>query len=87
MLGDYRVDIRPAARRELEKLRQPMFTRMSGAIAALSVNPRPRGCTKLVDTDSDYRVRVGDYRVLYEVFDKERLVLVYRIRHRSKVYD
>jgi mRNA interferase RelE/StbE len=86
MRGDYRVQILPSARRELERLQRPLSTRVAEAIDRLSADPRPRGCGKLTDTDGDYRIRVGDYRVLYEVFDNERLVSVYRIRHRSKAY-
>ena len=87
MLGDYRIEIFPAARRELEKLGPLLVGRVAEAIAELSSNPRPRGCRKLTDSDCDYRVRVGDYRVLYEVSDKEKLVSVYRVRHRSRAYD
>ena len=55
------------------------------AIDALAANPRPVGCVKLAGRD-DYRIRVGDYRVVYAVDDDERLVLVARIAHRREVY-
>ena len=86
MPGGYDVQIRPSARREMESLREPTFGRVALAIRELSSNPRPRGARKLAAADSDYRLRVGDYRVLYEVIDEDKTVLVYRIRHRRDAY-
>ena len=86
MPAEYRVQILPSARRELQALREPLLTRVAAVIDSLEVNPRPRGCQKLAGTDSDYRIRVGDFRIMYEVFDGEKLVRVYRIRHRSRAY-
>lgn len=62
-----------------------MRERVREAIDALAVEPRPRGATKLVGTD-DFRVRVGDYRIVYAVEDADRTVLVARIAHRREVY-
>lgn len=59
--------------------------RIREAIDALAADPRPRGATKLAGRD-DYRIRIGDYRVVYAVDDQERLVLVARIAHRREVY-
>lgn len=58
---------------------------MSDAIDSLAVEPRPHGTTKLAGR-SDYRVRVGDWRVVYEVDDSRRRVVVVRVAHRSDVY-
>jgi mRNA interferase RelE/StbE len=55
------------------------------AIDGLAANPRPVGCAKLAGRD-DYRIRVGDHRVVYAVDDAERLVMVARIAHRREVY-
>jgi len=52
---------------------------MTLAIAALRQQPRPSGCRKIVGSDNGYRIRVGRYRVVYEIRDKERLVLIVRI--------
>jgi mRNA interferase RelE/StbE len=62
-----------------------MRDRLRAAIDALAVEPRPRGAEKLAGRD-DYRIRVGDYRVVYAVDDRDRLVLVARIAHRREVY-
>ena len=61
-----------------------MLSRVLKTIGKLHDNPRPRGCRKI--GPYDWRVRVGDYRILYEVSDKEAEVVIYRIRHRSEVY-
>jgi mRNA interferase RelE/StbE len=59
---------------------------MIAAIQALSENPRPTGCRKLTTTDNDWRIRVGDYRVIYEIDDAVQVLRVNRIRHRREVY-
>jgi mRNA interferase RelE/StbE len=71
--------------REFRRLQGALRDRIRAAIDDLAVEPRPRGAVKLVGRD-DYRVRVGDYRVVYAVDDLERLVLVARIAHRREVY-
>jgi len=56
------------------------------AIQRLAKNPRPTGCRKLAGTDNDWRIRVGEYRVIYEIADAIRVVRVNRVRHRREVY-
>ena len=58
----------------------------SAAIQALATNPRPSDCRKLAGSTSDWRIRVGDYRVIYEIADEIRLVRVNRVRRRREVY-
>ena len=60
--------------------------RIVAVIESLGVNPRPEGCVKLKGSDSIHRARIGDYRVLFEIRDKELVVIVLRIRHRRDVY-
>jgi len=67
-------------------LRDPLLKRVATALRALTSHPRPWGCRKLVGTDADYRIRIGDHRIAYEVDDAARLVTVYRIRHRRDTY-
>ena len=62
-----------------------MRERVRSAIDGLATDPRPAGCVKLAGRD-DYRVRVGEYRVVYAVDDAERVVIVARIAHRRDVY-
>jgi mRNA interferase RelE/StbE len=74
--GDWLGDCRDA------KLKR----RIGAAIDALAINPRPPSCVKLTDEDNLWRIRVGDYRILYEVHDGRLLVLVIRIADRKEAY-
>ena len=74
-----------AAVRAFRRLRGAVCDRIETAIDGLAADPRPRGAAKLAGRD-DFRVRVGDYRIVYAVDDTERLVLVARIAHRREVY-
>ncbi|MDG6911433.1 MAG: type II toxin-antitoxin system RelE/ParE family toxin [Nitrososphaerota archaeon] len=82
----YEVRLSKRAVRELGKLDQIMKKRILSRLEELSEDPFPRGAVKLHERDNVHRVRVGDYRVLYEVLTTERLVLVDKIDHRSGVY-
>ena len=59
---------------------------MIEAIQAFAANPRPVGCRKLTGSKHDWRIRAGDYRVVYEIADVIRVVRVNRVRHRREVY-
>lgn len=83
--SEYDVRLHPAAAREYRRLQGPLRDRIGAAIDALAANARPAGAVKLAGRD-DYRIRVGDYRVVYAVEDAERLVIVARIAHRREVY-
>lgn len=86
MPEDYRIELLPSARKELESLRDPVLKRVIAVMSDLKHNPWPRGCKKLTGSEADYRVRVGDYRVLYEIVSLKRTVRIYRIRHRREAY-
>ncbi len=81
----YEVRIVPAAEREMDKLPAPVHTRISRRILSLEDNPRPRGAKKLGGRE-EYRLRVGDYRVLYTIDDKGCMVTVFAVGHRREVY-
>ncbi len=85
-MGEYRVTFARSARKELEQLRPPTATRIFAQIEALAENPRPNGCVKLSGSSALWRVRIGDYRVIYEVSDTERAVDVIAVRHRREAY-
>ena len=78
------VRLRPSARKSLAKLPGKDQARIVAALELLSQTPRPPKCKKLADIT--YRVRVGDYRIVYDVHDDRLIVLVIRIRHRKDVY-
>ena len=79
----YRVDLSPAAQRQLRRLPPGDAAKLRGPILALGIDPRPPGATKLVDADV-WRLRVGELRVLYSIEDPDRLVVVLRVARRSE---
>lgn len=81
----YRLEFRPAAIRALRHLDPLNAGRVRGALALLASEPRPPGARKLSGRDA-YRVRVGDYRIIYTIDDPERIVVVVLVGHRSDVY-
>jgi mRNA interferase RelE/StbE len=82
----YEVRLSKRANRELASLEQSTRSRIVERLEDLRDEPFPRGVVKLQGREDVYRIRVGDYRVLYEVFRKEGVVLVDKIDHRSGVY-
>jgi mRNA interferase RelE/StbE len=82
---NWHVELDRRAERELTSLPNPILKRITDRLAALSTDPFPRGVKKL-HGGSGYRLRVGDYRVLYDVFPKEHEVVVYAVGHRRDVY-
>ena len=83
----YRVDFTTAAARQVKKLPRPARDRVLDAVDDLGENPRPHGAKKLVGEDTAWRIRVGDYRVIYDIFDEELTVTVIRAAHRREVYN
>ena len=82
----YRIDVRPAAARQLRKLPRTAQRRIQSAIDGLALNPRPVGSKKLKGRHPAYRIRIGDYRVIYEIHDDVLTVLVVRIGPRDEIY-
>jgi mRNA interferase RelE/StbE len=82
----HRVILSPAAARELRKLDRGAATRVVRTLEVLADQPRPPAATPLVGRAGVWRVRTGDYRLLYEIHDDELLVLVIRVSHRRDVY-
>ena len=79
----YRVDLAPAAQRELRRLPPGDAARLRGPILALAIEPRPIGAAKLVDSEF-WRLRVGDLRIVYLIDDVARLVVVLKVARRSE---
>jgi mRNA interferase RelE/StbE len=82
----YRVLLERAAEKDLNRLSSEIHERVITAIRGLASDPRPPGCRKLSGGKHDWRIRVGDYRVVYEIADEIRIVRVNRVRHRREVY-
>ena len=74
------------AHRQLLRVPTRIRSRIGNAIRRLAADPRPPGCKKLAGNTAYFRIKVGDYRVLYEVRDRDVLVLVIKIGHRREVY-
>lgn len=75
----------PRAQKELDDIRGKLFERLSEAVMLLAKNPRPHGVKKM-SADEGFRVRVGDFRVLYRIDDAAKKIFVYRVKHRKEVY-
>ena len=71
--------------KDIEELEDSIYNRISKKINSLEENPRPNGITKLTDSPG-YRIRVGDYRILFTIDDKNKQVVVYNVSHRKEVY-
>ncbi len=82
----YRVTLAPAAARQLRKQDPQIRRRLQAALDLLAVEPRPPAATRLVGGSGEWRVRTGDYRIIYEIKDDELLVLVLQVGHRREVY-
>ena len=82
----YRIEFRPAAWRALRRVPKPHKGRLFAAITALADTPRPPGSIRLQGSEGFYRIRVGDYRIIYLVEDDVLLICVVRIGHRKDVY-
>jgi mRNA interferase RelE/StbE len=85
-MAQYRVIFKGSADKALRQLPEGVQLRIAAATKALMDDPRPRGCVKLKGEDGLWRIRVGDYRVVYTIQDDELIVLVVRVAHRKDVY-
>jgi mRNA interferase RelE/StbE len=84
-MANYSIEIKKSATKEMAKLPKIHLQRIVEKIQALSTNPRPEGCKKL-SADEKYRIRVGNYRILYSIEDNQLIVYVVKIGHRKEVY-
>jgi mRNA interferase RelE/StbE len=84
----YRLEVSPAADRDLERLKQRIrrhdFERLQIAVRSLANEPRPHRIRKIKGAERAYRIRVGNYRVVYEIYDNENLVLILQVARRTE---
>ena len=83
----YRVEVVAAAARQLRKLDRSAQRRVQAATELLADEPRPSGAKKLVGGNGEWRVRTGDYRIVYEIHDNVLVVLVIAVGHRREIYN
>jgi mRNA interferase RelE/StbE len=82
----HRIELCPAATRQLKKIDRSILPQKAAKIDSLGDNPRPRNCEKLSGYEGLYRVRVGDYRIIYAVEDRLVLVVVLKVGNRAEIY-
>ena len=83
----YRVSLTKRARRETRKLERQILARIAAAIDGLAADPRPPGSLKVKTSERQWRIRVGDWRIGYEIDDQDRQVTVVTVGHRRDFYD
>ncbi|MEE9144987.1 MAG: type II toxin-antitoxin system RelE/ParE family toxin [Candidatus Binatia bacterium] len=81
----YTVEIKRSAEREMDRLPDKIHKRISDRILTLETNPRPPGSKKL-QVEEGYRLRIGNYRVLYTIDDQTKHIFVYSVAHRREAY-
>jgi mRNA interferase RelE/StbE len=82
----YELIIKPSAEKSLDKLPRPIRSRIVDALKQLCDNPHPAGSVKLTGDENLWRIRIGSYRVVYEIHNAKLVVLVLRVAHRRDVY-
>lgn len=82
----YSISLKKQAIKALEKINEPYYSKIKEAIHSLAENPRPSGCKKLRGRDG-YRIRVADYRIIYDIFDHILLVDVIDLGHSRDIYE
>jgi mRNA interferase RelE/StbE len=83
----YTVELSSGAKRQYSKFKPDLQARLDKALDKLAANPRPPGTRKLEGQDNMWRIRVGDYRIVYSIYEGRLVVLVVAIAHRREVYD
>jgi mRNA interferase RelE/StbE len=82
----YKIEFTKGARKEFKKLSQELQDRIQAEVDELANEPRPNGVKKLKGEENSYRIRIGDYRVVYEIYDNILLISIVKVKHRSEVY-
>jgi mRNA interferase RelE/StbE len=85
-MNNYRIQFKTSAAKEFKKLHPSVKQRVGESLDQLQQDPRPSGVVKLQGEDQLYRVRVGDYRIVYTIDDHDKIIKITRIRHRQDVY-
>lgn len=85
-MDPFEIQWRASTQKDLRKLPQQEVARIVAAVEQLAEEPRPHGSEKLTGSEHTYRIRIGDYRVVYEVLTERKIVEVQRVRHRKDVY-
>ncbi|MFH1190602.1 MAG: type II toxin-antitoxin system RelE/ParE family toxin [Candidatus Omnitrophota bacterium] len=82
---EYKIEVIPSAQKDMDNLEKRFFGQIKDKINSLKFIPHPNGSLKLT-AEEGYRVRSGDYRVIYRIDDKKKVIYIYRIKHRKESY-
>ena len=82
----YEVYVERSTENDLKRLPPTIFHRIISQVKILARNPRPAGCRKITGSKNDWRIRIGDFRIIYEIDEKAKAVRIMRVRHRREVY-
>lgn len=85
-MGTYQIEWKKSAIRELKRIDRSVIPRIINAVEGLSSTPLPPGVVKLQGSQRTFRVRIGDYRVIYDLYESVLLIEVVRVRHRKEAY-
>jgi mRNA interferase RelE/StbE len=85
-VAKYSLEIKRSAQKELDLLGESLFRRVDRRILTLAENPRPSGCKKLEGYKDQWRIRIGDWRVVYIIDDPAKLITITRVAHRREAY-
>jgi mRNA interferase RelE/StbE len=86
-MDSFQIRWRNSTKKDLRRIASKEIPRIIAAVEALSMNPFPAGCTKLSGSEYAYRIRVGDYRIIYEIIGNELVIEVIKVGHRRDVYE
>ena len=85
-MASYRIEWKSSASKELRKLPKTTIAQILTAVEDLSYNPRPEGVRKLTTSQNTYRIRAGDFRIVYNIYDKRLIIEIIRVRDRKEAY-
>ncbi len=85
-MGSFLIEWRKSTKKDLRRIAATEVNKIVAAVTDLANDPRPHGCTKMQGSDLAYRIRIGDYRVIYEIFEDRLVIEVVRVSHRREVY-
>ncbi len=85
-MGSFKIDWKSSSEHDLKKITKQYIPKIINAIESLADNPFPVQSKKLKDSESSYRLRIGDYRVIYQINSQSKVITIYHIRHRKDAY-
>ena len=85
-MGSYEIRWKSSAVRDIHNIDRQQIQKIIRAVESLADNPFPRNYLKIQGSEEDYRIRIGDYRAIYQVHTRSKVIIIYHIRHRKHVY-